>query len=272
MNKATEMRLPHTCIGGVPVALAGYDDLISAMLEDAVRRQKGTLPRAVTVFDSNAHAISLYASDENFKNAINSADIVHADGQIVLWASRLAHGKSGVPERTATTDFIHQAAAAAAKNGLSFFLLGSVEEINRACAKKLTGLYPGLKIAGRRDGYFDPSEEDVIINEINKSGADILWVGLGKPNEQLFSERAAKKLDYCTWVVTCGGCFHYVVGDYLRAPLWMQKTGLEWLHRILTGPKYLIKRYMVTLPRALRIVLKKDFSKRPFRRKINTYD
>ncbi len=266
MNKILDKRLPHAFVGGMPVAIAGADELTEVMLEDVQRRRSGKLNRATTVFSSNAQAISLYASDENFARTMDSADITHADGQIVVWASRLSYGNLGIPERTATTDFIHSAAKAAAANGLSFYLLGGVEEINRDCARKLTEMYPDLKLAGRRHGYFDASEEDEVVADINASGADILWVGLGKPKEQFFSERVAPKLDHCAWIVTCGGCFHYIVGDYPRAPDWMQTVGLEWLHRVATGPRHLIGRYMRTLPHALSIVLRKDVPNRFGRR------
>lgn len=262
MERAAEMRLPHVLVGGMPVAVASDHELTSAMVEDARRRKSGSLCRAVTVFDSNAQAISSYARDEAFAKVIDSADIVHADGQIVVWASRLSYGQAGIPERTATTDFIHSAAKEAIKNDLSFYLLGSAEEINRDCAERLVEMYPDLKIAGRHDGYFDEADEDRIVEDINASGADILWVGLGKPKEQFFSARIAPKLTHCAWVVTCGGCFHYIVGDYPRAPMWMQKVGLEWLHRVFTGPRYLIKRYLQTIPHALSIVLAKDIYKR----------
>lgn len=266
MNKILDKRLPHAFVGGMPVAIAGANELTDVMLEDVQRRRCGKLNRATTVFSSNAQAISLYASDEHFAKTMDLADIIHADGQIVVWASRLSYGRLGIPERTATTDFIHSAATVAAKNGLSFYLLGGVEEINRECAEKLALMYPGLTIAGRRHGYFDPSEEDEVVADINASGADILWVGLGKPKEQFFAERIATKLSHCAWIVTCGGCFHYIVGDYARAPEWMQTLGLEWLHRIATGPGHLARRYMRTLPHALSIVLRKDVPNRFGRR------
>ncbi|WP_180885368.1 WecB/TagA/CpsF family glycosyltransferase [Ruegeria sp. THAF57] len=266
MNKILDKRLSHTIVGGMPVALVSDAELTSAMLDDVEQRRAGLNHRALTVFDSNAQGISLYAEDAQFAKAIDAADIIHADGQIVVWASKWTQGSKGIPERTATTDFIHSAAAAAAKNDVGFYLLGSTEEINRGCAEELAALYPGLKIVGRRNGYFDASDEEAVIADINASKADILWVGLGKPKEQLFANRIASKLDHCAWIVTCGGCFHFVVGDYPRAPLWMQKMGLEWLHRMATGPRYLFRRHMRTLPHALSIVLRKDVPKRFERR------
>src|SRR6185503_17007491 len=105
-----------------------------------------------------------------------------ADGQPVVLASKLLTSHP-IPERSATTDFIHDAAAAASESGLSFFLLGATEQVSAQCANALADNYPGLKIAGRRHGYFKPEDEDTLCHEINASGADVLWTGLGVPLE-----------------------------------------------------------------------------------------
>lgn len=256
MKDIAEVRLPHRSVGGVKVALVTEEELTEAMVEDAERRRQGALPSPMTVLSCNGQSLSLYANDKSYAKAMDNADIVHADGQFIVWMSRM-FGDRPVPERTATTDFIHAAAAAAARHGLSFYLLGAAEDINRRCADNLKALYPGLRIAGRRNGYFDPSEEEDVIAAINASGADVVWVGLGKPKEQLFIERIKSRLN-CAWIVSCGGCFNFAAGDYVRAPLWMQKSGLEWLHRALTGPKYLIGRYAYTIPHAISLVIRND--------------
>ncbi len=250
------LRLKHTSVGGVPVALASETDLIATMVEDCAKRADGSLTRATTVFDCNGQAISLYQTDREFADSINSADIVHADGQFVVWMSRLSGGQV-VPERTATTDFIHAAAAEASKRGLSFYLLGGTEDVNKRCADLLAETYPGLIIAGRRNGFFEADEADTVIDEVNASNADIVWVGLGKPKEQAFCAEHHANFD-SAWVVTCGGCFNFVTGDYARAPGWMQRVGLEWVHRMATGPRYLIGRYALTIPHAIWLVIRKD--------------
>lgn len=196
------------------------------------------------------------ASDPAYARSLEAADIVHADGQFIVWLSRMLTG-AAIPERTATTDLIHAAAREAADTGLGFFLLGGSEDINRRCAERLIELYPTLRIAGRRDGYFGAGEEASVMEQIRESGADILWVGLGKPKEQQFALRARDALG-CAWIVTCGGCFNFVAGDYKRAPRWMQRAGLEWLHRMATGPRYLVRRYLVTIPHALWLVFLRD--------------
>lgn len=146
-------------------------------------------------------------------------------------------------------------AEAAVQEELSFFLFGATEEVNEACAKVLAKKYPGLRIVGRRHGFFGPDDESVIVEQINASTPDVLWVGLGKPLEQEFAARNAYRLR-AKWVVTCGGCFNYVTGHYPRAPEWMRNNSLEWLHRALTGPKRLIWRYLTTNPHAVWVILK----------------
>lgn len=258
-------RTSHTTVAGVPVALVSERDLIALMCEDCESFKTGQLTTPVTVFDCNGQALSLYATDPEYAAHTDMADLVHADGQFIVWMSKLS-GRGKVPERTATTDMIHAAGSVAAVNGYRFFLLGGPEKINSACADKLCTLYPGLQIAGRRNGYFTDQDEQAIVDEINASGADILWVGLGKPKEMAFAHRNKSKLK-CAWIITCGGCFHYVVGDYARAPAWMQRAGLEWLHRMATGPRHLISRYLITIPHAISLVLYKDVLGRIFQKK-----
>jgi len=252
-------QVEHRRIGGVPAAIVSEAELVSRMVEDCQRNRAGELGRPVVVADTNGQAISMQASDPAYARALEAADIVHADGQFIIWLSRLFGGKA-IPERTATTDFIHAAAEAGAASGLSFFFLGGSEDINRRCAERLAELHPDLAIAGRRNGYFDAAEEAAVFDEIRDSGADVLWVGLGKPKEQHFALRAREALG-CAWIVTCGGCFNFVAGDYRRAPDWMQRQGLEWLHRMATGPRYLVRRYLVTIPHALWLVLLHDVLK-----------
>jgi exopolysaccharide biosynthesis WecB/TagA/CpsF family protein len=162
--------------------------------------------------------------------------------------------RAPIPERSATTDFLHDAAAMAETHGLRFFLLGATEEVNAACAATLDRSYPDLVIAGRRHGYFGAADEAAICDEINRSRADVLWVGLGVPLEYEFCERNRDTLK-AGWIVTCGGCFNFATGAYRRAPGWMQRTGLEWLHRVWREPRRLFWRYAITNPLAFFLLL-----------------
>lgn len=248
------MLLENVTIGGIPVTTASRKELTEAFIHDAAAHRQSPR-RARLVFDANGHAISNFHTDVVYREAMRSADIIHADGGSIVTASRLLT-RSRIRERSATTDMIHDFAAAAQADGLRFFLLGGSEGVNRQCAEILSERYPNL-IAGRRNGFFDDQDEQDVIEQINNSGAHIVWVGLGKPKEQIFSSRNSRKFN-AVWVVTCGGCFNYITGEYKRAPKWMQIYNMEWIHRMLTRPKQLLWRYVSTTPLAIILMLMKS--------------
>jgi exopolysaccharide biosynthesis WecB/TagA/CpsF family protein len=248
-------------LGGIKTACLSRAELGRMMLIDcfAAREVEGTHPKLV--FALNGHTIALAAQDDKFRQVFQRADIVHADGQASVFASHLLTS-SPVPERSATTDFIHDAAKIAVEHGLRFFLLGATEEANEKAARILRETYPGLQIVGRRHGYFSILDEDEICDEINLAQPDVIWAGLSVPLEYEFAVRNRNRLK-AGWLVTCGGCFHYVSGDYIRAPRWMQKVGLEWLHRVWREPKRLFWRYAVTNPLALFCLLTRTSTLNP---------
>jgi len=240
-------------VGGIATACISRDGLAQMMLLDCMSARANPQRQPKLVFASNGHAIALAARDEAFRFTFNQADIIHADGQACVFASRLLTA-TPIPERSATTDFIHDAAAMAAEQGLRFFLFGGTEEANAAAAQVLRARYPGLQIVGRRHGYFSPDEEDDICDEINLTQPDVVWVGLSVPLEYEFSVRNRTRLR-AGWLVTCGGCFNFVTGAYKRAPGWMQALGLEWLFRLAREPRRLFWRYAVTNPLAIYLLL-----------------
>ena len=241
--------LRHVRIAGIKVATASRAELMQAMTADCQARSHAGRPAPpLLVFDANGHGISLAARDSRYRAALDGADIVHADGGFIVTASRWLAGAK-IAERSATTDLFHDFAAAAEAAGLSFYLLGATEEVNAGCEQRLQELYPRLRIAGRRNGYFNRAQADEVIEAINRASPDLLWIGLGKPLEQLFATDNASRLR-AGWAITCGGCFDYVAGNYRRAPIWMQRLNLEWLFRAFTEPR-LFWRYFLTSPHAL---------------------
>ena len=244
-------------VGGVPTACVSRHQLGRLMVGDCLAARGGRR-RAKLVFATNGHAVALAGTNQGFRRTFEAADLVHADGAPVVFASKMLTD-APIPERSATTDFLHDAARMAEVHGLKFYLLGATEEINAACADMLAKTYPGLAIAGRRHGYFDPEDEPAICEEINRSGADVVWVGLGVPLEYEFCERNKARLR-CGWIVTCGGCFNFAAGAYRRAPDWMQRAGLEWLYRLRREPKRLFWRYALTNPLAAFLLLTRTFS------------
>ena len=240
-------------VGGIKTACLSRNDLARMMLADcfAARETDGARPKLI--FASNGHTMALAAKNMEFRRTFESADLIHADSQAAVFASRLLT-HTPIPQRSATTDFIHDAARAATEQGLRFFLLGGTEEANEKAADILAQTYPGLQIAGRRHGYFSRLEEDDICDEINLTRPDVIWVGLSAPLEYEFAVRNRGRLK-AGWLVTCGGCFNFVTGAYARAPRWMQAAGLEWLHRIWREPRRLFWRYATTNPVAIFLLL-----------------
>lgn len=247
----------HCHIGGVPIVTASSAELAALLVRDCAEARASGERRPRLVFDANGHALSMRETHPGYRAALDEADIIHADGGFLVTLSRWMTDRP-IAERTVTTDLFHDFAKVAVANGLTFYLLGGTEAVNAACAARLVELHPGLRIAGRRDGYFTEAEEADVVAEINRLRPDILWVGLGKPKEQVFCARWRSHL-LAGWAITCGGCFNYVAGDYPRAPLWMQKGNLEWLHRMATRPRHLFWRYMTTNPHALWIVFRHGF-------------
>ena len=243
----------ETIAGGLRVASVTRDQLATLMVRECLDARKNSCGTPKLIFAANGQTISLAARDAEFRRFHELADHVHADGQAVVFATRF-FARPGIPERSSTTDFFHDAARAARLHGLRFFLFGATEEVNAACAEAMLAKHPGLVIAGRRHGYFGADEEASICEEINASRADVVWIGLGVPLEQSFAVRNRHRLR-AGWLVLAGGCFNYVTGHYARAPQWMQRAGFEWLHRLWREPRRLFWRYATTNPHALWLLL-----------------
>lgn len=241
--------VPTVVVAGLATARVTGDQLAEMMVEDclAARGAIGTRPKVV--FSSNGQGIALAGADAEFSAAMYEADIIHADGMPVVLASKLTG--TPLPERIATTDFFHNAAIAAVRSGLSFFVLGATEKQNSAAVDAMVRLYPSLKIAGRHHGYIGPEDDERVSEMIVESGADVVWVALGKPRQEYWCVRNRERLTGVGWIKTCGGLYAFLAGDVRRAPTWMQRLGLEWLYRALEDPRRLGWRYLTTNPRAL---------------------
>lgn len=246
------LRGARSYVGGIPVNVDSLAQLIERMIAEAPQRRKANEQPAL-VFSCNGHALSLSGTSPAYRAALLRADIIHADGQSIVSASRWLPGPT-VADRSATTDLFIDSVLKAHAAGLRYFLLGGTEEINAACAAQVNRQAPGL-IVGRRHGYWTPEEEPDVVETINAAQADVVWVGLGKPREQQFCVAQQSNLN-TGWLVTCGGLFNFVVGEYRRAPRWMRQAGLEWLHRLATNPRHLAWRYLSTNPHAMWLIWK----------------
>ena len=198
---------------------------------------------------ANGQVLALCAADPSIKKLYDEADGIAADGQSLVLASRVLT-RTPLPERVATTDFFHDAAEAAQREGLSFYLLGSTQENIEIAVRATRQLYPNLRIAGYRNGYVRAEDEGQVVKEIVDSNADVLWIGMGVPKQLDFAVRNRNALSRVKWIKTCGGLFDYFNPRIKRAPLWMQRCGLEWLFRTVQEPKKFFWRYLSTNGRA----------------------
>lgn len=254
--------LPTLRVGGLRTAQVSRDALASLMAtdcEEARKQGEGWSPKLV--FSSNGQGIALASRDGDFRKVMSEADIVHADGMPIVFASWLTPRK--LPERVATTDFIHEASIVAAREGLRFYFLGASEAQNAAAVRALRTRYPSLKVAGRHHGYFQASESKAICKKVRDAKTDVLWVALGKPQQELWCTEMRDHLRGVGWIKTCGGLYAFLAGESPRAPRWMQSLGLEWLHRLSADPVRLARRYLTTNPVALiRIIRDTDWRAR----------
>jgi len=180
--------------------------------------------------------------DDKLRRIINDCQLINVDGMPVVWASRLL-GKP-LKERVAGVDLFESLMRRSAEKGWRVYLLGARQDVVSAVEQVYTVKYPGLTIAGYRNGYWKPEEEAEVVKRIKATQADILFVAISSPKKEHFLGRyqAEMKIPFAMGV---GGTFDVVVGKVKRAPVWMQKSGLEWFYRFLQEPRRMFKRYFI---------------------------
>jgi exopolysaccharide biosynthesis WecB/TagA/CpsF family protein len=247
-NDVTLSRVQKVKVGGIDIARLDLDGTADLMVGAVQQRQRAERPLNFT--SANGEVIARYRSDPDFAKLIDDADLVSADGQPLVFASRI-FGSAALPERVATTDLYDRVAARAERAGLTFYLLGANEEVNRKTYDLTRSKYPRLNIVGRSHGYLAGADLEAEIDEINALAPDILWLAMGVPAEQRFVERWSSRLTNVGLIKTSGGLFDFYSGTKPRAPKWLQNLGLEWAYRISVEPRRLFWRYAVTNPVAV---------------------
>jgi len=196
-----------------------------------------------TMLPMYAHCINVAQRDEHFRTLLNDpSTIAYADGMAVVWASRL--GSAGVPERCTTTDLFPLLMEQAALRNHRVYFLGAAPGVAAQCARRMMDRFPGLAVVGTQDGFFDSKCDDVIIQRINEMQPDIVFVGMGMPYQEKWVVVHRDRLQ-ARAVLTCGATFDFHSGNVRRAPHWMRRSGLEWLHRLVLEPRRLWRRYLI---------------------------
>ena len=191
----------------------------------------------------NAAKIVALQKDLKLRQSINCCDIINADGQAVVWASRIL-GKP-LKERVAGIDLMKNLVKLAHKKNYKIFFFGGKEEVVSRVVNNYKIKYSENIIAGYRNGYFNKEDEVNIAKQISDSGADILFVAISSPIKENFLYDNKEALRDVNFIMGVGGSFDVVSGLVKRAPLWMQKIGMEWLYRFAQEPRRMWKRYLI---------------------------
>jgi N-acetylglucosaminyldiphosphoundecaprenol N-acetyl-beta-D-mannosaminyltransferase len=214
-------------------------------MTEAVRRCTDAVRQGsyLSVGMVNAAKVVVTRRDEPLREAVASSGLVLADGQAVVWASRLL-GQS-LPERVAGIDLFLELLGEADRRAYRVYFLGARREVLDRMLAEVSRRYPGLAVAGSRDGYFRPEEAPDVAAEICQSRADLLFVGISSPKKEFFVRQWGESTQAGV-VHGVGGSFDVLAGITKRAPRWCQGLGLEWLYRAWQEPVRLGRRYLTT--------------------------
>lgn len=190
----------------------------------------------------NAGKVNLMQENEELTKIINECPLINADGQSIVWGSKILGNP--LPERVAGIDIFTELVKISAEKGYRPYFFGAKEEVVTEVVRKFKEKYPDLDVAGYRNGYFSQEESKSIAEDINKSGADILFVAFSSPMKE-FWIREHMEIMQVPFAMGVGGSFDVVAGKTTRAPKWMQKHGLEWFHRFIQEPRRMFKRYII---------------------------
>lgn len=190
----------------------------------------------------NADKINELNKNKRLKQIVNSCGVINADGASVILASRFL--KKPLPERVAGIDLMLSLVKLSAEKRYSIYLLGAKEAVVRKTAKELKKQYPKLNIVGIHNGYFQENDWISISDEIKSKQPDFVFVGITSPTKEYLIEFLQNDGNNSVFMGV-GGSFDVISGNIPRAPIWMQKHGLEWLFRVIQEPRRLFKRYLV---------------------------
>jgi len=191
----------------------------------------------------NAAKVVNLHKDPILRESLLEADVLLADGQSVVWASRVL--RHPLPERVAGIDLFEGLLSRADVHGHSVYLLGARPDVLAALVTEITSRFPGLRIAGSRDGYFTPDEAQDVAADIAASGADMLFLGMVSPKKETFLAAHGDALGVPV-LHGVGGSFDVLAGVTRRAPRAWQRLGMEWAYRLVQEPGRLWRRYLTT--------------------------
>jgi N-acetylglucosaminyldiphosphoundecaprenol N-acetyl-beta-D-mannosaminyltransferase len=225
---------------GMPLAKLDRAALIDLMF-DGLRSGKGGW-----VITANLDFLRRFVTDPEARSLYASADLRVADGMPLVWAASL-RGEP-LPERVPGSSLIWLIAERAATEGRSLYLLGGDPGAAEGAERELKKRWPEIRIAGRSSPWVacppKPEEVDALSSELSALDPDIVLVAFGSPKQEFIIRALRERLPRC-WMMGVGISFSFVAGQLKRAPVWMRRAGLEWVHRLAQDPRRLFTRYVL---------------------------
>lgn len=236
-------------IAGLPIARLNTKEVVDRIFGGLSSGRGGWIVTA------NLDFIQRASQDAYARELYSQADLIVADGAPLLWAARLM-GRP-LPDRVAGSDLVWILAERAAREDRSLYLLGGNGNDAHAAAEELKQRYPGLRISGVSNPWLSSpptaAELSSVRDEILTAKPDLVYAGFGSPKQELVIKALRDDLP-SAWLMGCGISLSFIAGSVPRAPVWMQKSGLEWIHRMLTEPRRLGPRYLRNIPYALKLL------------------
>jgi N-acetylglucosaminyldiphosphoundecaprenol N-acetyl-beta-D-mannosaminyltransferase len=218
-------------------------------MEDALARVEGWMRdpdgRTRAVYFANAATLNLACDDPSYRDVLRRADVVYGDGSGVRFAARAIHGVR-LRDNVNGTDFVPRLFESRAGRGYRAFLLGGTEAMNARAAGFVREHFPGFALAGHHHGFLDDAASERVVAEIRAAAPHVLLVGMGNPIQERWIDRWREALGIPV-CLAIGGLFAYWSGDLDRAPTWMRRLGVEWVHLLVRQPRK-AGRYLVGNP------------------------
>ena len=202
---------------------------------------------------ANVHTLNLTVADPSFKEVLRAADMVLNDGKGVMLGARLLG--TGFPADLNGNFFTPVVVSRAAERGWPVFLLGAKPGVAEKLAAVVRDLHPTINIVGMHHGHFTPEEEPDVVVHIREVGTGLLLVGMGNPHQERFLHRRLTETG-ARLGIGVGAYFDFQTGTVPRSPAWMNRMGVEWVHRLALEPKRMWRRYLIGNPAFIARVLK----------------
>ncbi len=241
MRKVVPKEIDSYDVLGIPISVVTLDIAANKIAQWA----KDNIGRFICLRDVASLMICL--EEPNLKELHQEATIVSPDGMPLAVIGKL----KGLPvQKTSGADLMSLVLSLSAKTGLKHYFYGGKEGVAKKLADVCKEKYPNIKIAGYECPPFRPltkDEDKEVIKRIKASSADIVWVGISSPKQDIWMQQHYKKLPQT--LIGVGAAFDFLTGEVKRAPKWMQNSGLEWSHRLFSEPKRLWRRYLILAPK-----------------------